>query len=158
MAEDWNFWKLGLLGVIAGLIAGLAMWVFMIIVTLIGGQGFWAMPKWIADAIYGDSWLGFNGTDVFTGLIIHFAVSLLLGAAFAVIAVPFIAGPRQLVLSGVLWGIIVWILLSALAMNAVDETMAQEVPRFPWLIANLLFGVVVAVVLTPIRTLAMRGT
>ena len=156
MSDEWNYWRVALLGVIGGLAGGLAMWVFMSIVTAIDGQGVWAMPKWVADAMYGDSWLGFNGTDVFTGLIIHFILSLVLGALFAVIVVPFVASPRTLLLSGIIWGAIVYLVLSVLAMGAIDETMAQEVPLIPWMVANLLFGLVVALVITPLRTAAMN--
>jgi len=32
----------------------------MTVVTVIGGQGLWALPKWIGDVITGDSWQGFQ--------------------------------------------------------------------------------------------------
>ena len=154
MSEDWNYWKLGLIGAIGGFIAGVAMWIVMTIVTVIGGQGLWAMPKWISDALYGDSWLGFNATDVFTGLIIHFIVAMLLGALFAVIVLPFISTPRQSLIAGLIWGAVVWLLLGVLGVAAVNPTMSEEVPVIPWLIVNLLYGLIVAFIASPLRSTA----
>lgn len=156
MADDWNFWRVGLLGAIAGLIGGFVMWVFMTIVTTLNGQGFWAMPKWVGDVVTGDSWLGFNATDVFTGLAIHLVVAAILGVIFALIAVPFIATPRVLLAAGVVWGLVVWLVLSVVALGAVDVTMAQEAPVIPWFIANVLFGIAAALVVIPLRTATMR--
>ncbi len=154
MSEDWNYWKLGLIGIVGGLIAGILMVILMMIVTLIGGDGFWKFPKWVADAVYGDSWLGFNATDIFTGLVIHLIVSMLLGALFGIIVVPFATTARQLLIAGAAWGIVVWLLFGLLAVAAIDPTMAQEVPPVPWLIVNLLYGLVVAFIVGPLRSTA----
>ncbi|HEV7216956.1 MAG TPA: hypothetical protein VGP33_17750 [Chloroflexota bacterium] len=154
MSEDWNYWKLGLIGIIGGFIAGIVMWIVMTIVTVIGGQGAWAMPKWVGDVVTGDSWQGFNATDVFTGLIIHLIVAMLLGALFGVVVLPFVSTPRQSLIAGVIWGAIVWLLLGLLIVAAVDPTMSQEVPLIPWLIVNLLYGLVVAFIVSPLRSTA----
>lgn len=154
MSEDWNYWKLALIGIIGGLIAGIVMWIVMAIVTLVDGQGLWAMLKWVGDAVYGDSWLGFNATDVFTGLIIHLITAMILGALFGVIVLPFVSTPRQLLIAGVVWGAVVWVLIGLLAVSAINPTMSQEVPTIPWLIVNLLYGLVVAFIVSPLRTTA----
>jgi hypothetical protein len=154
MSEDWNYWKLGLIGVVGGLIAGVVIWMLMTVVTVIGGQGLWALPKWIGDVITGDSWQGFNGTDVFTGLIIHLLVSMLLGALFGMLVLPFASTARQLLIAGVVWGAVVWLLFGVLVVAAVDPTMSQEVPPIPWLVVNLLFGAIVAFIVNPLRSTA----
>lgn len=154
MSEDWNYWKLALIGAIGGAVAGVGMWLLMTVVTLIGGQGLWTFPKWVADAVYGDSWLGFNATDVFTGLIIHLLVSIILGALFCVIVVPFAATFRQLLIGGLIWGFVVWVLVGLLAVAATDPTMSQEAPAIPWMLVNLLYGVGVAFVVNPLRSAA----
>lgn len=154
MSEDWNYWKLSLIGITGGLIAGVCMLVLMMIITLIGGDGLWKFPKWVADAVYGDSWLGFNATDIFTGLIIHLIVAMVLGALFGAIVVPFAATARQLLIAGIIWGAVVWLLFGVLAVAAIDPTMAQEVPPIPWLIVNVLYGMVVAFIVSPLRSTA----
>lgn len=154
MSEDWNYWRLGLIGIIGGLIAGVGIWILMTIVTVVDGQGLWALPKWIGDVITGDSWQGFNATDVFTGLIIHLLVSMLLGALFGVLVLPFATTARQMLIAGVVWGGVVWLLIGMLGVAAVDPTMSQEVPPIPWLVLNLLFGAIVAFIATPLRASA----
>ena len=154
MREDWHFGKLALVGALAGIVAGLVMLVFMAIVTAADGQGVWAVPKWISSAIYGDSWLGFNAADVFTGLAIHFVISLVLGGLFAMIAVPFATEPRQLLFFGLVWGVIAYVVLSMLGMGALDETMAQQVPLLPWFLAHLFFGLVVGYLVMALRATA----
>src|SRR5690242_16456421 len=101
MAEDWQFWKLAVIGAVCGIVAGFVMLIFMTIVTTIGGPGPWATPKWIADTIYGDSWLGFNANNVFTGIALHLVISLIMGGLFAMIAVPLTTTPRQMLIAGV---------------------------------------------------------
>ncbi|MGI8916538.1 MAG: hypothetical protein ACR2JY_22660 [Chloroflexota bacterium] len=158
MSEDWNYWKLGLIGMIGGIIAGIVMWILMSIVTLVTGQGLWAFLKWVGDAISGDSWQGFNAGDVFTGLVIHLIVSLILGALFGVIVLPFVSTPRQLLSAGLVWGIVVWVLLGLLGVAVVNPTMSQEVPVVPWCIVNLLYGLILAVIASPLRTTAQVTT
>jgi hypothetical protein len=154
MSEDWNYWKLALIGIIGGLIAGAVMWVIMAIVTVISGQGLWAFLKWVGDVVTGDSWQGFNAGDVFTGLVIHLVVSAVLGGIFGVIVLPFVASPRQVLIAGLIWGLVVWLLIGFLAVAAENPTMSQEVPPFPWFIVNLVFGLVVAFIANPLRSTA----
>ena len=154
MSEDWNYWKLGLIGIIGGLIAGIVMWILMSVVTLVDGQGLWTFPKWVGDVITGDSWQGFNGYDVFTGLIIHVIVAALVGALFCVLVLPFVSTARQLLIAGAVWGAGVLLLLGMLGVAAVDPTMSQEVPPIPWFVVNLLYGLVVAFIANPMRSSA----
>ena len=154
MSQDWNVGKLALVGAVSGVIAGFVMIVLMMIVTAIAGQEFWATPKWIADAIYGSDWLGFNVQDVVTGLVIHFLLSIILGAVFGMIAVPLTSQPRQVLIFGLVWGILAWILLTLLAMRAVDETMAQQVPVVPWFVVHLIFGLILGYLVSSLRQVA----
>lgn len=157
MSEDWNYWKLALIGIIGGLIAGAVMWVIMAIVTVINGQGLWAFLKWVGDVISGDSWLGFNARDVFTGLVIHAIMSAILGGIFGVIVLPFVATPRQVLIAGLIWGAIVWLLIGFLIVAAENPTMSQEVPPVPWFIVNLVYGLVVAFIANPLRSTAQMS-
>lgn len=140
IVEDWNYRRLLLLGLVSGLVAGILIWVLMLIVTAIHGPSLWAFPKWVADAIYGDSWLGFNLQEVVTGTLLHLLVSAILGILFYVTLVPFLPTMRLLVSAGVVWGLLAWVVLTLMVLNSVDPVMAQEVPNVAWLCMHILFG------------------
>ncbi|MCL4545981.1 MAG: hypothetical protein M1118_15545 [Chloroflexi bacterium] len=154
ITDDWSYWKLALIGVIAGLIGGAVMWVLMTLVCAIVGPSLWAFPKWVADAVYGDSWLGFDLQEVLTGTLIHLAVAASLGLLFSVILVPFLPELRFMLIAGLVWGLIAWVVLTLIALNGVDPVMAQEVPNVAWFLMHIIFGLIVGYVANGLKQFA----
>lgn len=78
----------GLGGAVAGFLAGAVMVLLSPILSLLTGISIWQPPKIIAATVYGASVAnstGFEAGPVILGTLIHFAISIVLGAIFGVI-------------------------------------------------------------------------
>jgi len=78
----------GLGGAVAGFLAGAVMVLLSPILSLLTGISIWEPPKIIAATVYGPSVVntaGFDPGPVMTGTIIHFVISIVLGAIFGII-------------------------------------------------------------------------
>lgn len=78
----------GLGGAVAGFLAGAVMVLLSPILSLLTGISIWQPPKIIAATVYGSSVAsgpGFEAMPVITGTLIHFVISIVLGAIFGII-------------------------------------------------------------------------
>jgi hypothetical protein len=78
----------GLGGAVAGLLAGAVMVLLSPILSWLTGISLWEPPKIIAATVYGSSVVnnaGFEVGPVLTGTLIHFAISIVLGAIFGIV-------------------------------------------------------------------------
>lgn len=78
----------GLGGAVAGFLAGAVMVLLSPILSLLTGISIWQPPKIIAATVYGASIANntsFEAGPVIMGTLIHFAISIVLGAIFGII-------------------------------------------------------------------------
>jgi hypothetical protein len=91
--QTWNRRRhipdvIGLGGAVAGFLAGAVMVLLSPILSLLTGIDVWEPPKIIAATVYGPSVMdttGFVAGPVITGTLIHFAISIVLGAIFGIV-------------------------------------------------------------------------
>lgn len=134
-------------GIIAGLVAGLVFLIVeMILVPTVGGGALWAPPRMMAAIALGEGVLPppatFDAGTIFVGMLVHFALSAVLGVIFALV-MRGVASSRGLVLAaGLVFGLAVYV------VNFYGLTAL-----FPWfamarnaisIFAHAVFGLVLA--------------
>lgn len=132
---------------IAGILAGVVMAMFAMMVALVSGDGFWAPPRAIAAEFLGTqhAGAGFAMGSVLIGMMIHMMLSAGFGVGFGV-GVSFVArGARllTLIVLGMAAGIALWVgstYLIAPALNGA-ELFTTAMPAWAWFAAHAMFGV-----------------
>ncbi len=144
-------------GIVGGLIAGLVfIMVEMILVPTVGGGSAFGPPRMIAAIVMGEGVLPppatFEPVSFFVAMIVHFVLSALLGAIFAMIAGRLNQSSTMLVVIGAIFGLVVY-LVNFYGFTAV----------FPWfemargwisIVAHLAFGAVLGWWVARHRTVA----
>lgn len=130
-------------GVLAGLVAGLVMVVPMVHSGL-EGTGLWLPPKLVAATWYGRTALLGDGGVVLVGLLTHFAVSALYGALFG-LTFGRLSSTRITVSVGVVYGVLVWAIMTLAVLPWGNGILAARVALSPWgwLAYHVLFGALV---------------
>lgn len=123
-----------------GLVAGIVMAIVTMMITAVMGMGLWAMPAIIAGLILGPSAV-MNVTFgvIMIGLIIHMALSMMFGVAYALIVN---SATHEFVGTGVAFGIVLW-LFNFYVIGLVlpgARMMAQHEPIWLAVISHLIFG------------------
>jgi hypothetical protein len=133
-------------GAVAGLIGGMVMSGFSMIGAAAAGESVWAPARMIASTFLGPDPTG-AGAVVF-GMFVHFAFSAFLGALFGLV----VGRGWKLgwaVAAGVLWGAIIWAVMTWLVLPAINPAMRAEVLKSPgsWFAEHAIFGAILG--LTP---------
>jgi hypothetical protein len=136
-------------GALAGAGGGMVMAMWSMIVLWLTGAGFWTPVNLIASTVWRGAPLDarFSGGAVVLGLAVHMTMSMALGMAVAVAVravTPLAARPAVLAMTGMVFGIAVWLVMQYGLWPAVDAAAA---PRFtPWMFAlgHVMFGAVTA--------------
>ncbi len=131
---------------ISGVVAGIVMAMFAMLVALASGHGFWAPPRAIAGEFLGAQLAGpgFAIGPVIAGMMIHMMLSAGFGAGFG-IAVGIVArglSEAGLVVLGMVAGIVLWAgstYVVAPALNGAGLFTAA-MPAWAWLAAHVMFG------------------
>jgi uncharacterized membrane protein YagU involved in acid resistance len=128
-------------GLVAGVIAGIAMGMVSMLHAEATGEGFFLPLKLIAAAVYGvDALIGDAGVIV-AGMAIHMMNSMIFGLIFSLLV-----GRRTSGIAALVWGLIygaaIWALMTFIALPMADPTMRERVPLMPfsWFISHLVFG------------------
>jgi hypothetical protein len=136
-------------GALAGMGGGMVMAMWSMIVMWLTGAGFWTPLNLIANTVWRSAPLDarFSGGALVLGLVLHMMMSMGLGMAFAV-AVRTVgrlaASPAVLAMTGMIFGIMVWVVMQYGIWHAIDAAAA---PKFtPWVFAlgHLMFGAATA--------------
>jgi len=140
-------------GLIAGLIGGIVMAMFMMIVTALTGMGFLA-PLYAIAATFNHAWAmtkGFDLAAILVGLMLHMVNSAVFGLIFALLGAWLL--PRALALpaaamAGMVWGLILLAINQLIVLPLVDAPMAVATNGIFgwWLVGHLMFGVVLGVI------------
>lgn len=128
-------------GITGGIVSGLAMGVVGMVYSLAAGTGAFLPLKLIAASVFGvTAILGGPGV-VFVGLVLHLVISAFWGTVFARLN-PLDIPAGTVIGNGVLFGIIVWAIMTFLALPVVDPTMYQRIGLSPgmWFFQHLVYG------------------
>jgi hypothetical protein len=144
-------------GIVAGLIGGLVLAAFLLLVNLLQGQDFWSVMKLAAAPFLGmrAQVPGFDTVAIALGLLCHFAVSAIWGLLFG-LAFHGLSRKGTLV-AGAFWGIVVWVGMYFVVLPIVGlGAMAGQVPVLLSLVEHVLFGVALAAAYVPYQRQAPR--
>lgn len=141
-------------GAVAGMIGGAVMAMFSMIAMWLDGSGFWAPLNLIAHTAWSEAPLDatFSGAAVAIGLLIHMAVSMMVGAtiALAFARVPLLRRTSITAsLSGMMIGLVVWVVAQYVLWPLASEAAAQAFTPWIFAVAHAMFGVVTAAILRP---------
>jgi uncharacterized membrane protein YagU involved in acid resistance len=139
-------------GVVAGLIGGAVMAVFMMIMNAAKGMDVWMGAKMPGMPFLGQTAMepGFAFGPVMIGMLSHFLVSIVWAVPFALLVYGF--SRAATVGAGALWGIVVWlgmfyIVLPILGLGQIPKSMPVGLA----VIEHVLFGVGTAVGFLPFQ-------
>lgn len=128
-------------GAIAGLIAGMVMAMWAMIVTAVTGAGLLAPPQMIAEPFFGPFHPGAVHLAAFVvGLMIHMMFSIVFGIIFGLIWQKIALGGFVALLGGMIYGLVLWALMGYVVGPIVGSHIAQEMPSGAWIAAHLMFG------------------
>ncbi|MDB4953042.1 MAG: hypothetical protein JWO36_611 [Myxococcales bacterium] len=139
-------------GIVAGMIGGIAIALFLIIGNLASGRSVWQGLKGAGTPFLHEraAQPGFDLVAVVVGVLSHFAVSIVWGVLFALVFYGLSRGATMV--AGVFWGIVVWLGMFYVVLPLVGMgQVAQTVPVGVAVFEHVLFGVALALGFLPFQ-------
>lgn len=144
-------------GVVAGLIGGVLLALWIGVVRLASGLDLWPALKGPAYPFLGDRVLqaGFDPTAVTVGIVVHFAVAVVWGLLFAV---AFKGLTRAATMAaGVFWGLVTWVVMFYVVLPLIGAgEIVATTPVWQALVGHLAFGVGCAIGFLPFQIPIVR--
>lgn len=136
-------------GVVAGLVSGAFMSVFLAVMNAIQGRDVLQGLKFPGVPLLGRRALepGFDHVAIVVGVFDHLTVSMFWGVTFAVLFFGLSKG--MTLLAGVFWGILVWIGMLYVALPLLGFPAGGRGPVAMAIFEHVLFGVVLAAAFLP---------
>ncbi|GAB3394169.1 hypothetical protein [Amycolatopsis echigonensis] len=138
-------------GAVAGMIGGVVMAMWSMIVLAVTGSGFWTPLNLIAHTVWRSAPLGasFSVGALVIGLVIHMMMSMILGmvlaAAIAGVA-PLRRNQAVLAMAGMVVGLVVWLIMQYGVWKVVDAEAARAFTPWVFAVGHLMYGAVTALV------------
>ncbi|MGE0600600.1 MAG: hypothetical protein AB7J35_05475 [Dehalococcoidia bacterium] len=155
-AQQWPASRLAVPGAIGGLLGGMAMAMFSMLVA-ISRDGFWAPVRGITSVVFGDEHYG-GGFDFWTvavGAAGHMMNSVVLGALFALMAGLVLTRASSVAtwMAGAVYGLAVWAVMVLIVAGGLQSSdlFADSVPHWAWIAGHLMFGAITAMVVTALQ-------
>lgn len=155
-AGPWPTARLLTTGAVGGLLGGMAMAMFSMLVA-ISRDGFWSPVRGITSVVFGDEHYG-GGFDIWTvavGAAGHMMNSVVLGILFALVAGLVLArtSPVATWMAGAVYGLAVWVVMVLVVAGGLQSSdlFVDSVPQWAWVVGHLMFGVIVAVAVTAVH-------
>lgn len=129
-------------GGIAGILAGIVMAMAAMVYAAANGSGFWLPVRTIAATWYGANALVGGAAVLIVGMVTHLGNSAFWGAIFAALPPRRKSVPAALV-GGLVWGVVVWALMSFAVMPRLNPTMYARTVAMEggwWYILHLIYG------------------
>lgn len=131
-------------GAVGGVLGGLAMGVFAMVVAAVMGQGFWAPLKMIAATFYGEGAMaqpGFAAGPVLVGLTIHMVVSAVYGGIYG--AIGRVGWSTAAVIGWALaFGLAIWALADWVILPVFNPMMSAQAQPILFALEHAIFGLV----------------
>jgi Family of unknown function (DUF6789) len=146
---------LGLSGALAGLVGGIAMTIGAALLDGSYGYDIWFQLKVIASLVLGPAAIaqaGFVAGAVLVGLLIHLAVSALLGALFGIVTRQILRLPSDFGIppvTGLVFGLLIWLAAYFVVPALAPQLMAVYAPAF--IIQHIIYGTVTSTVYAVLR-------
>lgn len=137
------YWLAGLIG---GIVAGVGMAMVAMMLMPVVGRALMTPVKLMAATVEGERATQGGPGTVMTGMMIHLMTSLVLGVIFgAIMGALVIHTLGALVIAGVIWAAIVFVVAEFAALPLVDRLMAEHMSPWVFGMAHLVYGVVLGV-------------
>lgn len=138
-------------GALAGMVGGIVMAMWSMIVLWLTGVGFWSPLNFIAHTVWRGAPLDetFSGGGLVLGLVIHMMMSMILGMVFAVAvrSAGRVAGNAAAVVGGgMVFGIVVWVVMEFLVWRLVDPAAAEAFTPWVFAVGHAMYGAATALV------------
>ncbi|GGM62881.1 hypothetical protein GCM10012275_36970 [Longimycelium tulufanense] len=139
-------------GLAGGILGGIVMAMWSMIVLWLTGVGFWAPLNFIAHTLWRGAPLDatFSFGVVVLGMVVHMMMSMVLGVVLAVIVhnVHQLGGTRgALVGTGMVFGLVVWLVMQYIVWRVVDTSAAAAFTPWVFALGHLMYGAATAAVL-----------
>jgi hypothetical protein len=145
-------------GIVAGLVGGVVLAAFLLLVNLTQGRDFWSVFKFAASPFLGmrAQVPGFDALAVLLGSLCHFAISAIWGLLFGL---AFHGLNRKgTLIAGAFWGIVVWVGMFFVVLPIVGlGSVVSQVPVLLSLVEHVLFGVATAAAYVPYQRQVPRA-
>jgi hypothetical protein len=130
-----------LAGATAGVFAAIGMAIAVMLVSYSIGEGFWFPLELISGLFFGVKVILGGAELVLLGLAIHLVTGALLGVAFSVLVSP-LENRRQAFWEGIIYGVIVWAIMSYVVLPFLNHTMSERMAIISgwWFLCHLIFG------------------
>jgi hypothetical protein len=131
-------------GALGGMVGGMAMAMWSMIVLWLNGSGFWRPLNLIAHTFWRDSPLDakFCFSSALAGLVIHMMMSMMVGVVFA-LGVQRIHGSLAAVTGlGMIVGIMIWVVIQFGVWRVVDADAAMAFTPWVFAVGHAMFGAV----------------
>lgn len=137
-------------GIVAGLVSAVAMALLAMIVAAANGAGFFAPMKLIAATFLGSAAMTAGGGAILLGMVTHLVVGAFFGVVFASI-LSGDAGPGMRFVSGLLYGLGIFIVMTIFIMPLINTTMATHIDVIWFMIDHLVYGFTLSLVVPAVR-------
>jgi len=145
-------------GALAGMVGGVVMAMWSMIALWLAGTGFWSPLNLIANTLWRGAPAGaaFSGGALVLGLVVHMMMSMGLGMVLAVglrTVRQLAASPAALVITGMVFGLVVWAVMQYGIWPAIDAAAAARFTPWVFALGHLMFGVATALLIgtSPVR-------
>lgn len=130
-----------LAGIVAGLIAGIGMAMVAMMVMPAMGKNFLMPVKLMAGTFEGEGAVDGGGGTVMTGMMIHMMMSAVLGLIFALIVAALgWSGFWPLVIGGMVYALIVWVVMEFGILPLVDKVMRERMSPALFAMTHVVYG------------------
>lgn len=132
-----------LAGIVAGVIAGVAMAAVAMMLMPLVGRAFLTPVKLMAGTFQGEAAVGGGAGTVLLGAMIHMVMSALFGLIFALIVHALGWGSvGALIVAGIVWAVLLFLVNQYVTLRIVDKVMAERMPPLAFLASHVVYGVV----------------
>lgn len=140
-------------GAVGGLMGGIVMAMWSMIVLWMTGFGFWTPLNLIAHAVWRDAPLdaAFSWGGLIIGMVVHMMMSIILGLALAAIlaAIPrLLPSPMASTAVGLGFGLVVWLIAQYGIWPVIDSAAAEAFTPWVFAIAHLMYGAIAAIIIS----------
>ena len=146
-------------GALGGIVGGALMALWSMIAMWLTGPGFWTPLNLIAHAAWRSAPLDgtFSVAALVVGVLVHFAVAVCFGLVFAALMAPAAGWNTKTItttLSGVAYGLVIWLVMHVLVWPVADPAAAAAFPLWIFAVGHVIYGLTVGLFVGPVRRTA----